>query len=231
MGITSALPASGHESDNAFVPEGYIPPKGAGLNLAWPAQVIGDYFTPQEFLSSVDASSLRPTKQTLRSVAIVNRTLAERYWPGQDPIGKRLKIGVPESPTPWMTIVGEMGDIKQTSADSEVKNQIFTPSSQFKATLGQFAPPDMLNGTYGTIVVRGQIRAGTDGQALRATVRSIDPQLPLTHSRIHGPGSGGRASLTPFQYDAHFRLRRLGGALVDFGNLQRDRVFGHDANS
>ena len=29
---------------NAFVPEGYVPPKGAGLNLAWPSQVIGDYF-------------------------------------------------------------------------------------------------------------------------------------------------------------------------------------------
>jgi ABC-type antimicrobial peptide transport system permease subunit len=113
-------------------------------------------------------------------VAIVNRTLAERYWPGQDPIGKRLKIGVPESPTPWMTIVGEIGDIKQTSADVDVKNQIFTPSAQFKATLAQFAPPDMLNGTYGTIVVRGQVPPEQMANALRATVRSIDPQLPLT---------------------------------------------------
>ena len=180
VGITSALPASGHESDNAFVPEGYIPPKGAGLNLAWPAQVIGDYFTAAGIPIVRGRKFTEADKADSPLVAIVNRTLAERYWPGQDPIGKRLKIGVPESPTPWMTIVGEMGDIKQTSADSEVKNQIFTPSSQFKATLGQFAPPDMLNGTYGTIVVRGQIAPEQMANALRATVRSIDPQLPLT---------------------------------------------------
>jgi ABC-type antimicrobial peptide transport system permease subunit len=79
-----------------------------------------------------------------------------------------------------MTIVGEIGDIKQTSADVDVKNQIFTPSAQFKATLAQFAPPDMLNGTYGTIVVRGQVPPEQMANALRATVRSIDPQLPLT---------------------------------------------------
>ena len=66
-------------------------------------------------------------------VVIVNRTLAERYWPGQDPIGKRMKIGVKESQTPWMTVVGESADIKQTSADAETLNQMYTPASQFKA--------------------------------------------------------------------------------------------------
>ena len=39
-------------------------------------------------------------------VAIVNRKMAERYWPGQDPIGKRLRRGSPDTSTPWMNSRG-----------------------------------------------------------------------------------------------------------------------------
>jgi len=45
-----------------------------------------------------------------REVAIVNEKLASRYWPGQGPIGKRLKFGPPESNIPWLTIVGVVSD-------------------------------------------------------------------------------------------------------------------------
>jgi predicted lysophospholipase L1 biosynthesis ABC-type transport system permease subunit len=111
----------------------------------------------------------------------VNRSLAERYWPGQDPIGKRIHIGVPETPLPWMTVVGEIGDVKQTSADADTVNQLYGPDGQFKASIGQFAPPDMLNGTYGSIVLRGQLPPEQMANSLRAVVHSIDPQLPLIH--------------------------------------------------
>ena len=90
-------------------------------------------------------------------MVIVNRTLAERYWPGQDPIGKRLRVGVPESPTPWMTVVGEIADIKELRPNAETKNQFYTPPSQFKVAIGSFAPPDMLAGNYGSITLRGQL--------------------------------------------------------------------------
>ena len=55
------------------------------------------------------------------------------------------------------------------------------PASQFKAAIGQFAPPDMLTGTYGSIVLRGQLPPEQMADSLRAVVHSIDPQLPLTH--------------------------------------------------
>ena len=180
VGVTSMLPNSGGDSSNAFVPEGYIPPKGAALNLAWASQVFGDYFGAAgipllrgRVFSQADIAGAP-------LVAIVNRTLAEHYWPGQDPIGKRLKVGVPESPTPWMTIVGEIGDIKQTSADAETQSQLYTPASQIKASIGPFAPPDMITGNYGSIVLRGQLPPEQMAGVLRATVHSIDPQLALT---------------------------------------------------
>jgi predicted permease len=180
-GITSLLPNGGGNNSNAFVPEGYVPPKGAGLNLAWGSQVIGNYFRAagiplvrgRDFTEADHAGS--------PLVVIVNRTLAERYWPGQDPIGKRIHIGVQESQTPWMTVVGEIGDIKQTSADAETLSQMYTPASQLKDSIAGFAPPDMLTGAYGSIVLRSQLPPEQMEDSLRSTVRSIDPKLPLIH--------------------------------------------------
>jgi len=111
---------------------------------------------------------------------IVNRALAEHYWPGQDPIGKRMHIGVKATPLPWMTVVGEIGDIKQGTADGETKPQFYQPPGQFKVTLGQFASPDMLTGNGGSIVLRSAMPPEQMADSLRAAVRSIDPQLPLT---------------------------------------------------
>jgi predicted permease len=180
VGLTNLLPNGGGNSSTVFVPEGYVPPKGAGMSLAWPPQVIGDYFRAAgiPLLRGRDFTEADRADSPL--VVIVNRTLAERYWPGQDPIGKRMKVGVPETPLPWMTVVGEIADIKETSADAETKNQFYTPASQFKVDIGSFAPPGMLMGNYGSIVVRGQLPPEQMADSLRAVVHSIDPQLPLT---------------------------------------------------
>jgi putative ABC transport system permease protein len=181
VGITSLLPEGGGNSNNAFVPEGYVPPKGAGLNEAWSSQVFGDYFRAAgiPFLRGRDFTAADRADSPL--VVIVNRTLAQHYWPGQDPIGKRIHIGVPETPTPWMTVVGEIADIKQTSATAPTQSQIYTPFNQLKVMLGSFAPPDLLTGSSGSIVLRSTLPPEQMADSLRTTVRSIDPQLPLVH--------------------------------------------------
>jgi putative ABC transport system permease protein len=181
VGVTTMLPQGGGESSTAFVPEGYIPPKGAGLNLAWTSQVFGDYFSAAGIPVLRGRAFNETDTAAAPLVAVVNRTLAEHFWPGQDPIGKRIHIGVPESQTPWLTIVGEIGDIKQTSAVADTQSQLYMPASQLKSDIAQFAPPDMLAGNYGTIVVRGQLPPEQMADSLRAVVRSIDPQLPLIH--------------------------------------------------
>jgi predicted permease len=180
-GITSSLPAAGNENNTGFVPEGYVPPKGAELNAGWPSQIEGDYFRAagipllrgRNFTEADD----RPDAPL---VVIVNRTLAEKYWPGQNPIGKRIHVGVRDTPLPWMTVVGEIGDIKQESPDGDVRPQFYEPASQFKRELGMFAPSDMLTGSYGSIVMRNALPPEQMKDALRYVVRSLDPQLPLT---------------------------------------------------
>ena len=181
VGATSVLPNGGDENNTGFVPEGYTAPKGTTVNLAWSSMVFGDYFRAAGIPLLRGRAFTEADTATSPLVVIVNRTLADRYWHGQDPIGKRVHIGVPESPTPWATVVGEIGDIKQTSADSDTVGQLYFPAGQFKAALGQFAPTDMLTGSWDAVVMRSQLPPEQMIDSLRATVRSIDPQLALTH--------------------------------------------------
>jgi predicted permease len=180
VGETSALPVPADDNRATFTPGGYIPPKGAGLNLAWIARVMGDYFGAAGIPIIRGRAFTAADNATSPPVVIVNRTLAERYWPGQDPIGKRLHRGPATANLPWITVVGEIGELKQAGADAPTFNQFYIPSSQVKAGAGSFATASFVSGGNGTIVIRGELPAGQMGEALRGAVRSIDPQLPVT---------------------------------------------------
>ena len=180
VGVTTILPASDLEYGATFTPEGYIPPQGAGLNISWMPQVMGNYFQAQG-IPIIRGRGFTPADDANAPLAvIVNRTLAEHYWPGQDPIGKRLHRGPMEAKLPWLTIVGEIGDVKELGADLPTQNQIYLPSAQVKAGVGSFATPEMRVGNNGYIVLRSAVAPEQMADSLRAVVRSIDPQLPLT---------------------------------------------------
>jgi len=180
VGVTSMLPAADVDFRGTFTPEGYVPPKGAGLNLAWIPQVMGNYFQAQG-IKIIRGRDFTPAdREDAPLVVIINRTLADHYWPGQDPIGKRLHRGPAEAALPWLTVVGEIGEVKQLAADAPTGEQFYVTFSQFKADAGPFASPSMLTGNGGSIVLRGQLPPEQMAESLRAVVRSIDPQLPLT---------------------------------------------------
>jgi predicted permease len=179
-GLTSFLPATNSNNNQTFVAEGYLAPKGASMNLATVAQVIGDYLPAMgipllhgRFFTDAD-------KAGAQLVVIVNRKFAQHYWPNQDPLGKRMRIGTPEMKTPWLVIVGEVADIKLSSPDEPSKEEYYLPVDQVEEGLGSLASPADLNGNGGYIVLRSTFPPEQMENALRATVRSIDPQLPLT---------------------------------------------------
>jgi ABC-type antimicrobial peptide transport system permease subunit len=84
-----------------------------------------------------------------------------------------------ETKTPWVTVVGEVADVKEASPDVPSKQQFYEPVDQVEKSIGSFASPTDLNGNGGSIVVRTATEPEQMANALRATVRSIDPQLPL----------------------------------------------------
>ena len=179
-GLTSFLPASGNNSASTFLVEGYVPPKGANMNLATPMTVEGNYFQAMGIPLLRGRLFTEADMANTQLVVIVNHKFAEHYWPGADSIGKRLRIGTQETPTPWMTIVGEVADVKEGSPDAADKEQYYQPVDQFEASVGSLASPTDLNGNAGFIVLRTSTPPEQMANSLRATVRSIDPQLPLS---------------------------------------------------
>ncbi|HEX8894331.1 MAG TPA: FtsX-like permease family protein, partial [Terriglobales bacterium] len=179
-GLTSFLPASGGTSSTVFIAEGYVAPKGSGMNLATQVTVEGDYLQAMGVpLLSGRYFTPADTADT-QLIAIVNHKLAEHCWPGSDPVGKRLRLGMQDAKIPWLTVVGEVADVKEASPDVTSRQQYYEPVEQYEKSLGSFASPTDLNGNGGFLVVRAALEPEQMANVLRATVRSIDPQLPLT---------------------------------------------------
>ena len=179
VGLTSFLPASGGNSNTTIDAEGCVAPQSAGMNLATQVSVEGDY------LRAIDVPLLSGRYFTpadtadTQLVAIVNHKLAEHCWPGSDPVGKRVRLGLQEPKIPWLTVVGEVADVKEASPDIPNKQQYYSPLEQYEKSIGPFASPLDLNGNSGSVVVRTAMEPERMANVVRATVRSIDPQLPL----------------------------------------------------
>ena len=180
--LATNLPIAEPNSSRLFVAEGYTPPKGSAFDLESQAYVVGD------FLQTMGIPLLRGRYLTAADnenaplVAVVNRTLADRYWPRQDPIGKRIKWGAETgSPLPWITVVGEVADTKQGALDSRLWAQVYEPLVQFPQSFGPYAKEIAVHGQ----TMRIAVRAAGDPRSLENDVRRavwwLDPQLALTH--------------------------------------------------
>ncbi len=180
-GLTSFLPASGGNSNSTFVAEGYVAPQGANMNLATPVIVEGDYLQTMAIPLLAGRLFTPADGANTQLVAIVNHKLAQHYWPGADPIGKRMRIGTQETPTPWVTIVGEVADVKESSPDVPTKEEWYEPVDQIEKAYGSLASPtDTPQGSGGYVVLRTAMEPEQMANTLRSTVRSLDPQLPLS---------------------------------------------------
>jgi putative ABC transport system permease protein len=99
-------------------------------------------------------------------VAVISESLAKRYFSGENPLGKHIKVGKPESDRPWMTVVGVVNDVHYNWIDKEEVPTIYGPFRQ--------APP-----YYTTIVMRTSGDPLKFVSAARAEIAAVDPNLPL----------------------------------------------------
>src|SRR5262249_8545974 len=100
-------------------------------------------------------------------VAIINQTLAHRYFANEDPLGKRIKAGGASGNAPWITIVGVVGDVKHVGLDWDYLPEIYLPYVQLDRTGYDTFASAMF------FVVRLQGRFSVDNQ-IRAAVSSLD---------------------------------------------------------
>jgi predicted permease len=63
-------------------------------------------------------------------VALINQTMAKNYWPGDNPIGKEFKVGGYKEKSPWITVVGIVGDVHQAGLDVPARAEMYLPYEQ-----------------------------------------------------------------------------------------------------
>lgn len=180
-GLILSVPMGSNGSTNGFIADGYVQPKGRLVNIAESFTVEGDYFGASgipllhgRFFTSADNASSQ-------LVTVVNEKLAHQYWPNQNPIGKRIRLGNEKLKTPWMTIVGEIGNVKTDGPDSHVPEQYYQPVDQAQPDYGELASLATLNGNSMYAVVRTETPPNQMENSLRSVFHSLDPQLAIMH--------------------------------------------------
>ncbi|MCC6369145.1 MAG: ABC transporter permease [Bryobacterales bacterium] len=103
-----------------------------------------------------------------KEAAIVTQTFASRFWPHNDPIGKRFRIWEDDKPKAWLTIVGVTRDVRQNNPIDGVEDPVIFVPYQQESYSGM------------TLLLRTQPDASALAAPLRAQVQSLDEDLPLS---------------------------------------------------
>ena len=175
-GAVSILPLGGNFDTAGAEPEGFV--HGPG-ETPYPERYIvtPGYFSAMKlrlvrgrFLTQADGESAPLT-------VLISQTAAQRWWPNQDPIGRRVKLpGFDPSPQPWRTVAGVVEDVKQAGLTASHTAQVYLPHAQYSTqslTLVARTESDPL-----TLAaeVRGQVQKLDPGQAVR-NIATMDQVL------------------------------------------------------
>ena len=99
-------------------------------------------------------------------VIVVNETLARQAWPGQSPLGRRMKGGSPDSPSPWLTVVGVIKDARRADVRREIRPELYFCMQQRTPRTA-------------TLYVRTSGDPTSIVPSVRNEVRALHPQVPL----------------------------------------------------
>ncbi len=165
----TALPYSDHSNGRGFTIEGRPvepgPLPGAMYQVTTPGyfELVHIPLVAGRLLDATDGPDAP-------KVALISQRMAERWWKNESPLGKRIRLGGADSKTPWLTIVGVVGDIMHNPYDREPRRTIYVPFPQ--------APQLWMD-----IGVRTAGDPLALAPAVSAAIRSVDREQPITDLR------------------------------------------------
>ena len=168
--LTFALPIDGSQWNSVFIVSGKPIPERAQLHSAAFTPVSAGYFETvgMQLLQGrlLDTRDRAPAPVA----AVVNETFASRMYPGENPVGKRLKQGWPEDEGRWVEIVGVVRDVKFNGVTSETPLQVYLPL-------------DQVSMNYLAVVARTANDPASMMPAIESVVHDLDKDLPLYGKR------------------------------------------------
>jgi predicted permease len=171
-GYTTYLPFTNGGGTSGFAIEGKSTPRGGPYNDANHRVITPDYLRTIGARLIAGRSIQESDRSDSLPVALINQTMAQKYWLGEDPIGKRFKLGDDSSPTPWITIVGVVGDIRQLSIDVPARPEMYFSYQQQAANFGFYTPRDLAVRIAGDPL--------TLAPAIRRVIADVDKDQPVS---------------------------------------------------
>jgi predicted permease len=172
-GAVRSLPLAATIGDWGLDIEGYVETPGNGAKGDWQVSTDGALEALGERLVGGRAFTAADRADTL-PVALVNETMARKYWADGKPIGRRIRMGNPTRP--WITVVGIVADQQHNGVGAAVKEKFYRPHAQFSQVTG-FAPRGM------TLVVRVAGEPMLALPAIRHAIGQIDRSVPIAAPR------------------------------------------------
>jgi putative ABC transport system permease protein len=165
-GVVNRLPLSGEGGNNLISVEGTTVPF-MQRPLADIRGVNGDYFGTMAI--ALRQGRIFEEADREHKLAVVSARAAAKLWPGENPVGKRFKIGDPDGP--FVEVAGVVGDVKGVTLDREPSTTIYVPYWQ--------------RGTYGglSLAVRTDVEPAAISSAIRKAIRQLDAELPVPQFR------------------------------------------------
>ena len=173
-GAVRALPLGSTIGDFGLRIEGFVPPPGTNPKGDWQIATDGYLEAMGERLIRGRGIS-RDDRSDTQLVALINEDMARRYWSGQDPIGRRFKIGG-DSTRPFVTVVGIVGDVRHNELTGVVKEKFYVPHTQWHKSVGN-AIRSM------TLVVKSAGDPMALAGPVRQEIKKLDPNLPVADVR------------------------------------------------
>jgi putative ABC transport system permease protein len=128
-------------------------------------EVVGpEYFATLEIPLRLGRAFGTQDREDALPVAVVSEAVARHTWPGEDPIGKRVKLGPPDSPALWHTVVGVVGETRY--------RELTKPHPTLYIPVRQFGGPVPMS-----LAIRTRTETGAILPQVRSSLREVHPQL------------------------------------------------------
>ena len=168
VAMTAYLPFGGNNWGNSFEVEGKPIREGEGSSAK--IRPVGPgYFHAMQIPLVRGREFAETDNESALGVAIINQVLANRFWPNEDPIGKRIRYS-----EAWLTIVGVCSQVKHQSLDEVTEPEIYTPYVQVPA------PILGMTGRDQHYVIRMVGGNGAIAESVRNIIRGQDPEIVVT---------------------------------------------------
>ncbi|HEX4499130.1 MAG TPA: ABC transporter permease [Thermoanaerobaculia bacterium] len=163
VGFTSNLPLTGDENSDGYIVEGFEPQDGGDAPQAQLQTVSAGYFSTMGIGLQRGRDFLGTERKDTPLVAVIDETLARRYWPDGNALGKRIKTTGDDQ---WLTIIGVVKGIKNSNLSEEMVPHLYFPHGQ-----------DPRLRMY--MVVRTAARPTALVGAVQGKLHDLDPDVPV----------------------------------------------------